>query len=124
ILHLLADRDAKSLLHEAPHVVAGRLYGNAGERHVGGGTVVSGRERQPKDARCSFRILIKHLIKLAHAEKQDRILMAALDLAVLLHERRLRHGRPGVFGSMSTTSAGIFFARTVLAAATAAVRVS
>ena len=109
ILHLLADRDAEALLHEPAHVVARRLHRDAGERHVRGAAVVARRQREAEHARRRLGVVIKHLVELAHAEKQDRVLMPALDLAVLLHERRLR--RPSLICRllpMSVTNASIF----------------
>ena len=93
IFDLLADRDAKALLHEPAHVVARRFHRNAGERHFGRAAVVARRQREAEHARRRFGVVVEHLVELAHAKKQDRVLMATLDLPVLLHERRLRHRR-------------------------------
>src|SRR6185437_4685052 len=93
ILDLLADRDAEPLLNETTHVVGRRLHGHAGERNLRRAAVVARGERQSEGSRRQLGIIIKHLIELAHAKEQNRVLMAILDLAVLLHERRLRTGR-------------------------------
>src|SRR5262249_31690146 len=99
---------------------------DAGQRHVGCSTVVARRQRETEHPRCSLGVVVKHLVKLAHAEKQDRVLVTALDLAILLHERRL-HGRRRRHlssGPSSVTSAQIFFAWSGVWAAIAAARVS
>ena len=127
ILDLLADGDAKALLHEAAHVVAGGFHRNARQRNVGGAAVVARRQRQPEDARRRFGVVVKHLVELAHAKKQDRVLMPTLDLAILLHERRLRgrrHRRHLSSEPISVTNAVIFFALSCACAAIAAARVS
>ena len=41
ILHLLTDRDAKTLPHEPPHIVRSRLHRHAGEWHIRRATVVA-----------------------------------------------------------------------------------
>src|SRR5262249_34199016 len=124
-----ADRDAKALLHETAHVVAGGLDRHAGERHFGGRTVVPRRQCQTEHARRRFGVVIKHLVKLAHPEKEDRVLMTTLDLPILLHERRdltrrRRHGLHFSSGSASATIASIFFCLSWRCAATAPARVT
>src|SRR5439155_21910625 len=71
------------------------FHGDPGQRHVRRAAVVPRRQRQAEDARADLRVVIKHLIKLSHAEKENRVLVATLDLPILLHERCLRHGRHG-----------------------------
>ena len=98
IFDLLADRDAVAQLDEAAQIFLERLHRNAGERYVGGATVVPRRQRQPEDTRRDLGVVVKHLVELAHAKEQQGILVPRLDLAVLLHQRRLRrrysrHGR-------------------------------
>ena len=41
VLHLLADRDAEALAHEAAQIFVQRLRGHARERHLGGAAVVA-----------------------------------------------------------------------------------
>ena len=124
IFDLLADRDAKALLHEPSHVVAGRLHRNAGERHARRAAVVPRRQREPEHARRRFGVVVEHLVKLAHAKKQDRVLVPSLDLAILLHERRLRRRAHLSSLPISVTNASIFFALSSFAAAAAAARVA
>ena len=83
-----------------------------GKPRHGNGLVATG-QRQPEDARRRLGVVVKHLVELAHAKKQDRVLMAPLDLAILLHERRLRgrrHRRHLSSEPISVTSAVSFFA--------------
>src|SRR6476620_12449456 len=50
--------------------------------------------------RCNFRVVVEHLVEIAHPKQQDGVLVPGLDLPILLHERRSfsAHGR-----SASTT---------------------
>ena len=124
IFDLLADRDAKSLLHQAPQVFAHRANRHARQRHLCGAAVVARRKCQSERARRSLRVFVEHLVEVAHPEKQNRVLVPRLDLPVLLHQRRRRIATHGF--SASTTIAAIFasfsFATSSIASARRAYR--
>ena len=115
VFDLLADRDAESLRDEASHVVARRLDRDAGERDLGRAAIVPRGERQPENPRRDFGVFVEHFIELAHPEKQDGVLMSALDLTILLHQRRRGRHRHISSGPIRTTNefdlaiASIFF---------------
>ena len=118
ILDLLADGDAEAQLNQPPHILIHRFRRNTGERHVGSAAVVPGGERETEDACRGLRVVVEHLVELAHAKEQDRVLMPRLDLAILLHERGLHlrgaaHLRSGASGrslSVVVTKTSIPFA--------------
>ena len=116
---MLAHGYAMSLSHEPPQILGCRLHRNARERYLGGTAVVAGGQRQPEDARCGLGVVIEHLIKIAHPEKQDRILMSRLDLPVLLHQRRRRTAHRS--SSATNPECPCFFRRANAAAASARV---
>ena len=87
ILDLLADRHAVPFDNQAPDVFGGGLHGDAGEGHVRRAAVVARREREAKLSGGEARIVLEHLVEVAHPEKQDRVGVPRFDLAVLLHER-------------------------------------
>ena len=94
VLHLLADRDAVALGDEAAQVLGRRLDGHPGERDLGGTAVVARGEGQAQLARGELGVVLEHFVEVAHPEEQNGLRIPSLDLAVLLHQRRV--GRVGL----------------------------
>lgn len=46
------------------------------------------RKREAEHFAGGFGVVIKHLIKIPHAKKQDRVFMLRLDRQILPHQRR------------------------------------
>ncbi len=91
ILHLIADRDAKSLSDEAGDVAVDRVKGDAAHRNpaaVGG--LRPGGQRQLEGARGDEGVFVEHLVEVAHPEEEDRIAMLLLRVEILPHRRRRR----------------------------------
>ena len=90
VLGLLADGDLVALGDQARDVGVARMVGDAAHRRLilRRLAAVAGRQRQIKLARGELGILVEHLIEVAQAEKEDRILILLLDLQILLHHRR------------------------------------
>ena len=90
VLGLLADGDLVALGDQARDVGVARMIGNAAHRRLilRRLAAVAGRQRQVKLARGELSILVEHLVEVAQAEKEDRILILFLDLQILLHHRR------------------------------------
>jgi hypothetical protein len=101
VLDLLADRDVVTLGDQTPQVRRRRLHRHAGERHVGRAAVVARRQREPELPRREARVVLEHLVEVAHPEKHDGLRVARLDLAVLLHQGRIRF-EPWRHGSSTT----------------------
>ena len=88
ILHLLADGNAKPLLHQLREVAIDRVEGNAAHRDAVAARILrSRRERQVERARGHERVLVEHLVEVAHAEKDDRVAVLPLRVEVLTHGR-------------------------------------
>ena len=107
ILHLLANGYPVAAFHEAPQVPVGGLDRHARQRDLGGGAAVAARECQAQFPSGELRVVEEHLVEVAHAEKQNRIGMARLDCAVLLHQRGLglrRRALPSAHCCSSTTN--------------------
>ena len=90
VLGLLADGDLVALGDQARDVGVARMIGNAAHRRLilRRLAAVAGRQRQIELARGELGILVEHLVEVAQAEKEDRILILFLDLQILLHHRR------------------------------------
>ena len=90
VLGLLADGDLVALGDQAGDVGVARMVGDAAHRCLilRRLAAVAGRQRQIELARGELGILVEHLIEVAQAEKEDRILILFLDLQILLHHRR------------------------------------
>ena len=90
VLGLLADGDLVALGDQARDVGVARMIGNAAHRRLilRRLAAVAGRQRQIELARGELSILVEHLVEVAQAEKEDRILILFLDLQILLHHRR------------------------------------
>ena len=95
VFDLLADRDAKSLPHEAGDVGVGGVMRHAAHRDgAAAGVLRPRRERQLERARRGQRVLVEHLVEVAHAEEHDGVAVLPLGVEVLPHRRR----RAGGFG--------------------------
>ena len=126
ILDLLANRDAKSFPDQPRDVAVGRVKGDAAHRDaIAAGVLRSGRQRQFECARRHERVLVEHLVEVAHPEEHDRIAVLTLGVEVLPHRGRCTGGlghirrwfsapgsRPNYYPSMvilaldTTTAAG------------------
>ena len=108
ILHLFDDRDTKSLAHQPRDVAVGRVKRHAAHRDRAAGRILRPRgERQLERPRGGQRVLVEHLVEIAHAEEHDRVPVLTLRVEVLTHRRRrarrLAHGREGHGGKLSIT---------------------
>jgi hypothetical protein len=101
ILDLLDDGDAKAPAHEPRDVAVGRVERHAAHRDRAPRRVLrSRRERQLQRARRRQRVLVEHLVEVAHPEEHDRVAILPLRVEVLPHGRReagglARHGWGG-----------------------------
>ena len=95
ILDLLADGDAKSLADEPGDVAVGGVERHAAHRNRAAAGILRTRgERELERARGGERVLVEHLVEVAHPEKHDGVAVLTLRVEVLPHGR----GRPGRFG--------------------------
>ena len=86
---LIADGDFATAFQNARDVIIRRVMRQA----THGNTVARG-EREVEQLRAGLRVLEKHLVKIAEAEKQQRVFgQLAFDAAILRH-----HGRELNFG--------------------------
>ena len=90
VLGLLADSDLVALGDEAGDVSVARMVGDTAHRRLilRRLAAVARREREIQLARGELCVLVEHLVEVAQAEKEDRILILFLDLQILLHHRR------------------------------------
>ncbi len=71
------------------------MDGHAAHRDVGAVMPAALGQRDVERRRRGLRILEKHLVEIAHPEKQQAAGMRAFDLVILRHDRRGRRaGRP------------------------------
>ena len=95
ILDLLADGDAEPLADEPGDVAVGGVERHAAHRNrAAAGVLRPGGERQLERARGGQRVLVEHLVEIAHAEEDDGVAVLTLGVEVLAHRR----GRPGRLG--------------------------
>src|SRR5512143_837109 len=87
VLHLFADRDLEAAPNKLRDIAIDCVIWEAAERRLNALRFVAGSKRDLKHFRGGDRILVEHLVKLAHAKKQDGVQVLTLDLAVLFHER-------------------------------------
>ena len=97
VLHLLADGDAEALLDEAGDVGFRGVIGHAAHGDAPAVGVLAARgECQLEGAGGHQRVLVKHLVEVAHPEEDDGVAILALCLEVLAHRRRgVRQGLRG-----------------------------
>jgi hypothetical protein len=100
IFDLFADGDAEALANQPRDVAVGRVVRHAahGDR-AAAGVLRPRRERQLEGARGDERVLVEHLVEIAHAEEHDRVAMLAFRVQILAHGRRRgRDSRGGRVG--------------------------
>ncbi len=96
ILHLLADGDAKALAHQPRHVgIAGVMRHAAHRDGAAAGVLRARRQRELEGARRGERVLVEHLVEIAHPEEQDRVAILTLGFEELPHGRRRAGGSEG-----------------------------
>ena len=89
VFELIADGDLASGLEQPADVGMGRMMRQAAHGHA-----VARGEREIEELRAGLRILEKHLVEIAEAEQQQRVLgQFAFDAAILRH-----HGSELGFG--------------------------
>ena len=87
----------------APDVRVDRVKRHAAHRNRGAVRVLRARgQRQLEHARRRQRVLVEHLVEVAHAEEHDRVAVLALDVEVLPHGRRGRVVSRGWRGGVVT----------------------
>ena len=86
ILDLLADRRAQARLDDLGQVRVERRMGEPGHRH-GVGPLSREVSVRPEQGGGTLGVLAEHLVEVAHPEQQERIGIAGLQLAILLHHR-------------------------------------
>ena len=98
VFHLVAQSDAIALAQQAHQVLLHGVVGNAA--HGNAALPVARRQRQLQLAAGHRGIVIKKLVKVAHAKEQQRIGVLLLRSGPLPHERRQFRGvllRPSLF---------------------------
>ena len=91
ILHLLTDGDLIPFFHKPPDIDVRFVKRNAAHRRALLHAAVSAGQRQLQLARGGVGILEKHLIEVAEAVHEDKILVLILYFKVLLHHRGIAH---------------------------------
>ena len=93
ILDLIADRDPEASPDEPADVAIGGVEGHAAHRHrVACRVLRPRRERQLERPRRRQRVLVEHLVEVAHPEEQDGVAILPLGVEILPHGRRDRSG--------------------------------
>ncbi len=88
VLHLLADGDPESLAHELGDVAVGGVERDAAHRHaLAAGVLGPRRQREIEGARADDRVLVEHLVEVAHAEEDEGSRVLPLGFEVLPHGR-------------------------------------
>jgi hypothetical protein len=96
VLDLLADRDAVTLLHQPRDVAVGGMKRHAAHRHRRARRIFRPRgQGEIERARGNQRVLVEHLVEIAHPEEQQRMPVLPLRVEVLLHRRRQVRRRRG-----------------------------
>ena len=100
VFDLIADGDAKTFLHKPRKVRVERVMGHAAHGNGAALTVFSPRrEREFERPRGDERVLVEHLVEIAHAEKENGVAILLLRVEILAHGRRDgRGGRRGTRG--------------------------
>ncbi len=88
IFHLLANRHAMAGANHFREIRVQRMMRKSRQRHFRRLAVRPRGERDAQHLAGGFGIVVKHLIKIAHAKKQHRVFMLRLDREILPHQRR------------------------------------
>ncbi len=79
----------KPFLHQPRDVAVGGVKRHAAHRDAAAAGVLRPRgQRQLERARRRQRVLVEHLVEVAHAEEHDRVAVLPLRVEVLTHRRR------------------------------------
>ena len=89
ILDLIGDRDLEAARDQLGQVVFGGVMGHAAHGHRVLFALVAAGERQIERARHHHRVVEEHLVEVAEAEEEDAVGVAAFDLEILPHQRRV-----------------------------------
>ena len=88
-LHLLADRNPETLADEAHDVCVGSVMRDTAHRNgIAVRVAAAGRERQIQGAGAGHRVLVEHLVEIAHPKENQSLGILALGIEVLPHRRR------------------------------------
>ena len=91
IFDLIADGDAEPFPDQARDVAVDGVERHAAHRNPAAVRILgSGGQRELERARGDERVLVEHLVEVAHPEKEDRIAMLLLGIEILSHRRRDR----------------------------------
>src|SRR5207247_7250977 len=87
VFHLFAECDGPPSLKKLCDITLRGMVGHSAERNwVGAGFIARG-EGNGEQLGGDLRILVKHFVEVADAEQQNGVGIAALDFAVLPHQR-------------------------------------
>ncbi len=89
VFELLAHRHPLARPHQFGQVGVDGMVGKTSQFDIRRGTVRTARERNAENAARLDGVFAERLVKVAHAEEQNRVGMHRLDRIVLLHQRRL-----------------------------------
>jgi hypothetical protein len=103
-IELLADRDRVASCQQPADVGLGSMRREATERHLVRGAPIACGQRQIEHARCRRGVLEEHLVEVAQAEEEDRMLVLRLDAQILGQEIAL-HTRVRLPATSSTSTA-------------------
>ena len=87
---MLANGNAVPPLDQTADIASCGFDREPGKWNVGRGSVVAACECEAQFARCQLGIIEKHLIKITHAKKENRIGVLRLYFPVLADQRRVR----------------------------------
>ncbi len=85
VFHLFADGHLVAGLDQPGDIGCDGVIGDAAEGDLVAAALVAGGQGDIEDAGCQQGVVQEHLVKVPHAEKEDRIGIARLDLQVLPH---------------------------------------
>ena len=94
VLHLIAQGHRAARPQQLGDVAGGGVIGQPAQRHLVGLVLVAGGQGDVEQARAFDGVLVEHFVEVADPEKQNRVRVLLLDLAVLPHERREIRGHP------------------------------
>ena len=88
VFHLLADRDAETLLDQPVQIVVGALHRHAAHRNVHALMLAALGQHDAERLRGALGVFEEQFVEVAHPVEQQQPRMGGLDLEVLLHHRR------------------------------------